>query len=194
LVETPSGHGSGWLLEPGLLITNEHVIRRRSIVTIRQGAEGAGSFSATVVASDKPRDIALLRFNTSTALQAGAAPLEFGVVTQADLAGPLMALGYSSTNERTDGSVGAPTANVGVLSQVVDFSSDGFGLNLEMDTPIDPGDSGGPVFNADGQVIGINRAVLVNTATGQRVVGTFYAVHIDEIIAALPRLRNGLSR
>ena len=40
----------------------------------------------------------------------------------------------------------------------------------------------------------MNRAVLVSTGAGQRVVGTFYAVHVDEIRDALPDLRAGRSR
>ena len=193
-VETPSGHGTAWLLEEGLLLTNEHVITGRSTVTVRQGAPGAPPFSATVVASDAPRDIALLRFNASVPLQEGAVPLTLGEISEGLLASPLMALGYSSSEIRSDGTAGAPTANVGVLSQIVDFSDENMGLNLEMDVPIDPGDSGGPVFNAGGQVVGMNRAVLVSTSSGQRVVGTFYAVHIDEMVAALPALRDGRSR
>ena len=51
-----------------------------------------------------------------------------------------------------------------------------------------------PVLNADGEVIGVNRAVVVSTGGGQRVIGTFLAVAIDEVHAALPDLRAGRSR
>jgi S1-C subfamily serine protease len=81
---------------------------------------------------------------------------------------------------------------VGVLSQIVDFGPNSFGLNLMMDAPIDPGDSGGPVLNADGLIVGMARAVRVQTTGGQRVVGTFYAVHADEIKTALPLLKKYL--
>jgi putative serine protease PepD len=58
-----------------------------------------------------------------------------------------------------------------------------------MDTPVDPGDSGGPVLDASGEVVGMTRAVAEQTVGGQRVVGTFYAVHIDEILDSLPDLK-----
>ena len=63
-----------------------------------------------------------------------------------------------------------------------------------MDAPVDPGDSGGPILNSEGLVVGMTRAGLIRTAGGQRVVGTFYAVHIDEIREALPALKRGESR
>ena len=105
---------------------------------------------------------------------------------------PLLALGYSGgTIPADDGSVGLATANVGVLSDIVVFTIRG--RNIVMDAPIDPGDSGGPVLNADGEVVGMVRAVQIRTVGGQRVVGTFYAIDIFEIREALPALRAGLS-
>jgi hypothetical protein len=50
------------------------------------------------------------------------------------------------------------------------------------------------VLNGNGEVVGMSRAVLEKTDQGQRVVGTFYAVHIDEIREALPGLMRGESR
>ena len=105
-----------------------------------------------------------------------------------------MALGYSGGSIREDGTVGSALVNIGVLSQTVDFGDDSFGLNLIMDTPIDPGDSGGPILNLDGLVVGMSRAGVESTGGGQRVVGTFYAVHVDEIRDSLPRLKTGQSR
>ena len=192
-IETAAGHGSGWLIELGLILTNQHVVAWRASVTVRQSEDP--SFAATVVAVDSLRDIALLKFDaTSAQLHPQAAPLSLGQISTDEIAQPLMALGYSGAGVKNDGTVGAASANVGVLSQIVEFDSGSFGMNLQMDTPVDPGDSGGPVLNHDGLVVGMVRAAVERTEGGQRVVGTFYAVHVDELRAALPALKNGQSR
>ena len=193
MIETRRSIGTGWLIEPGLILTNEHVIKSFSTVTIRQVKHPA--FTATVLASDSRRDIALLSFQPSNALLGpGAAPLPLGTISSDNIAQPLIALGYSNGDVYRDGSVDGATSNVGVLSQVFNFGSQSYGRNLIMDTPIDPGDSGGPVLDGNGKVVGMARAVQETTKQGQRVVGTFYAVHIDEIRAALPALKRGDSR
>ena len=187
------GIGSGWLIEPNLILTNQHVVAGSTNVTVRQGENPP--FAATVLAADSLRDIALLRFDpNSVQLHDEAAPLSLGQISLSDSGQPLMALGYSGGGAREDGTVGAAAANVGVLSQIIDFGSGSLGLNLMMDAPVDPGDSGGPVLNRDGLVVGMNRAVVEQTNSGRRVVGTFLAVHVDEIRAALPALKLGQSR
>jgi len=193
MIETRRSIGTGWLIEPGLILTNEHVIKSFSTVTIRQVKHPA--FTATVLASDSRRDIALLSFQPSNALLGpGAAPLPLGTISSDNIAQPLIALGYSNGDVYRDGSVDGATSNVGVLSQVFNFGSQSYGRNLIMDTPIDPGDSGGPVLDGNGEVVGMARAVQETTNQGQRVVGTFYAVHIDEIRAELPALKRGDSK
>ncbi|MDA0734481.1 MAG: serine protease [Chloroflexi bacterium] len=193
MIETRQNVGTGWLIEPGLILTNEHVINGYSSVTIRQSQFPA--FTASVLASDAQHDIALLTFQPNLASRAaGAEPLPLGHISSDNIAQPLLALGYSGGEVTTDGRVGFATANVGVLSQVTNFGIRSHGRNLVMDVPVDPGDSGGPVLNGKGEVVGMTRAVLESTNQGQRVVGTFYAVHIDEIRAALPALKRGESK
>ena len=193
MIETPRSIGTGWLIEPGLILTNAHNIESFSTVTIRQ--VGHPAFTATVIAYDAQHDIALLSFQSSNAsLAPGTAPLPLGTISSNNIAQPLIALGYSNGDVYRDGSIAAATANVGVLSQVFNFGSQSHGSNLIMDTPIDPGDSGGPILDGNGEVVGMARAVQEMTNHGQRVVGTFYAVHIDEIRAALPALKRGDSR
>jgi S1-C subfamily serine protease len=192
LIETRRSIGTGWLIEPGLILTNEHVIKGYPNVTVRQPRYP--DFIASVMAFDAQHDIALLKFDNS--LASGAKPLPLGQISGDDIAEPLLALGYSSHEVNGDGSVAGATANVGVLSQVIDLGSRRRGriLNLVMDAPVDPGDSGGPVLNGRGEVVGMSRAVQETTDQGQRVVGTFFAVHIDEIRLALPALKRGESR
>ena len=177
-------HGTGWLLEPGVIITAAHVVSGSEQVTVRQAA--APAFVATVSGVDERRDVALLRYDAgATALGASAEPMTLGDADINDIAKDLLALGYSGSGVKGDGQVGSPKANAGILSQITNFGPQSFGRNLEMDAPIDPGDSGGPVLNTAGEVVGMVRAAARHTPGGGQVVGTFYAVHADEIRAAV---------
>jgi S1-C subfamily serine protease len=192
-IETSSGMGTGWLIEPGLILTNQHVVEGSTTVSVRQYQQSL--FTARVLAVDEPRDIALLSFDVSqTFLDPMAKPLPTGIAYTSEIASSMMAMGYSGgLTPLEDGTVGPATANIGVLSGIVHFTF--FDVaNLVIDAAVDPGDSGGPVLNLDGEVVGMTRAAEVSSGSGQRVVGTFYAVDWREIRDALPNLKRGISR
>ena len=185
--------GTGWLLQPGLILTNQHVVGGSTTVSVRQNQQSL--FTARVRAVDEPRDIALLSFDVSrTFLNPMAKPLPTELASLSDIASSMMAMGYSGElTPHEDGTVGPATANIGVLSGIVNFTF--FDVdNLVIDAAVDPGDSGGPVLNLDGEVVGMTRSAQAYTGSGQRVVGTFYAVSWGEIQDALPNLKRGISR
>jgi len=192
-IETSSGMGTGWLIESGLILTNQHVVEGSTIVSVRQNQ--GSLFTARVRAVDEPRDIALLSFDVSqTFLDPMAKPIPTGDVYTSDIASSMMAMGYSGELiPLEDGTVGPATANIGVLSGIVTFIFFDV-VNLVIDAAVDPGDSGGPVLNLDGEVVGMTRAAQAYTGSGQRVGGTFYAVKWGEIRDALPNLKRGISR
>ena len=166
-IETSSGMGTGWLIEPGLILTNHHVVKGSTIVSVRQNQ--GSLFTARVRAIDEPRDIALLSFDVSqTFLDPMAKPIPTGDAYTSKIASSMMA---------------------GIVNFIF-FDVN----NLVIDAAGDPGDSGGPVLNLDGEVVGMTRAAQAYTGSGQRVVGTFYAVAWEEIRDALPNLKRGISR
>lgn len=186
---TDGQHGAGWLLAPGSIVTAAHVVAGRDQVIIRQASNP--TFVAVVAGRDDRRDVALLHYDVAAAqLPPGANPLPLGDATIDDIARNLLALGYSGSGVKREGAVGSPKANAGILSQITNFGPDSYGRNLEMDAAIDPGDSGGPVLNTAGQVVGMVRAAARRAASGGTVVGTFYAVHADEIRAALTEIKS----
>ena len=162
---TDGQHGTGWLLEPGAIVTVAHLVAGREQVIVRQAT--APSLVATVAALDERRDVALLRYDSDEAeLEAGALPLPLGDAGSDHIATTLLALGYSSSGVKREGTVGSPKANAGILSQITNFGADSYGRNLEMDAAIDPGDSGGPVLNRHGEVIGMVRAAARRSESG----------------------------
>lgn len=184
-VDTREGSGSGWLVSPGHILTNHHVVEGGDSVTVRQA--DSPSFPAVVAAVDLDRDIALLRFDEpAEILDPRAKPLPLGTITSDDVAKPLLILGYDGALALTvNGAVGKANAHVGVLSLVLDLRVIGRGVHLVIDATVDPGDSGGPVLNSDGQVIGMTRSVDE---------GTLFAIPVDEIHDSLSALTRGEGR
>ena len=85
--------GTGWLIEPGLILTNQHVVGGSTTVSVRQNQQSL--FTARVRAVDEPRDIALLAFDVSrTFLNPMAKPLPTGLASLFDIASSMMAMGY----------------------------------------------------------------------------------------------------
>ncbi len=184
-IETADGYGTGWLLEPGFIVTAFHVIRSGGVPIIR--TSGGPPFTGNVVAFDRERDIALISYDTVAAdLPSYVTPLPLGSIGLVDIASPLLALGYSDSGVKADGSVGSAAPNIGYLSQIAEVQP-GYD-NLSMDIAVSPGDSSGPVVDGNGSVVGM---VL---ATAESGIGNAYAIHVDAIRAALPTLKAGKSQ
>ncbi len=178
-IETPDQLGTGWVMGEGLIATNEHVVRGQEAVTVRHAF--LPPFRAEVVFTDAVIDVAFLSYNAeATALES----LPVRAVTSDNLGETLFVLGYSSFGVQDNGTVGGAAVKRGVLSAIVAFGDQG-GRQLRIDAVVDPGDSGGPVLDTLGRVVGMSKGVVEIDETGRRIVGIFYAVHTEEIEALL---------
>lgn len=187
-IETEGNRGSAWLIDEGVLVTNQHVVGDNEVVLVRQAIDAP--FTAVVATVDIDRDLALLFFDPAATT---SLPMITGPLTADDIADPLMALGYSEGSPKPDGSIGAARVKIGVLSQMIDLGP--AGINLTMDAAIDPGESGGPVLNKYGEVVGMNRGIRVTTPDGNSpVFGTFFALHVDDIKFWYETIRTILSQ
>jgi serine protease Do len=162
--------GSGILLAPdGVVLTSRHVIAGADDVRVE--LSDGRIFPGSVIARDAWLDVALIRLR-------GAQGLPVATLGSSDLArvgDPVLAIGNPF-------GIG-PSVTRGILSakgrSIDDGPSEVF---LQTDAAVNPGDSGGPLLDAAGRVIGVNTAVLEH---GQ---GVSFAVPIDDVRAVLAEL------
>ena len=166
--EHPSvqGHGSGFVLqENGTILTNSHVVEdaEELVVRLPDGQE----FTATVLGRDRHTDIALLRISA-----AGLPVAELGNSDQVRVGEWVLAIGSPFR-----ASLGS-TVTTGIISgkgrddvNVTDYED-----FLQTDAAVNPGNSGGPLVNLRGQVIGINTAIATQNGSSQ---GVSFAIPIN---------------
>jgi S1-C subfamily serine protease len=152
--------GTGMVLTPsGEVLTNNHVIEDASSITVKIDGRGR-SYTAKVLGTDATDDVALLQIQGVSGL-ATVSPGDSSKVTVGD---PVLAIGNALDLQ------GPPTVTQGTVSALgrTITASGGSGgsetLNglIQTDAPISPGNSGGPLVDASGHVIGITTAAATN--------------------------------
>ena len=185
---TRFGSGSGFLIDvQGHIVTNNHVIEDAD--RVRVNFQNGESVEAEVLGTNPGNDLALLKVDSAAVV--GIEPVALGDSSQA-LPGQ-MAIAIGSPFG-LDGSV-----TVGVISGVgrtldSDLSRPIAGV-LQTDALIGPGNSGGPLLNSSGDILGINTAIQVSRGSLdiRRVNGSSigFAVPINTLANLLPRLKEG---
>ncbi|MEM6941855.1 MAG: Do family serine endopeptidase [Pseudomonadota bacterium] len=167
------GLGSGFIISPaGQIVTNHHVVAGAETVTVKL-ADGR-RFQAEVVGSDPMTDIALLKIDAEVDLPT----VEFGASEVLRVGDEVIAVGNPFGLGGT-----VTTGIVSALSR--DIRSGPFDDFIQTDAAINRGNSGGPLFNNAGDVIGVNTAII---SPGGGSVGIGFAVPSDlvqEVVADL---------
>jgi len=183
LEETAAGTGFVIDAATGLLLTNNHVIDGATSVAVTPVASGR-SYQATILGYDESDDVAVLQIQGAAGLKAVA----IGDSSHVTVGTPVLAIG----NEAGQG--GPPTVAPGVISSLdrtIEASDQSSGMTetlygmLQTSANIRPGDSGGPLANAAGQVIGID------TAAGGSTVYSGYAIPIDQALSIAAQIAAG---
>ena len=145
---TRSSLGSGFVLDAsGIIITNNHVIADADEITVN--FSDGSKLDAELVGTDPKTDIAVLRVKPTTPLTA----VSFGDSDKARIGDWVMAIGNPF-------GLGG-TVTLGIVSAVGrDISSGPYDNFIQTDASINRGNSGGPLFNMDGEVVGINTAII----------------------------------
>jgi serine protease Do len=140
------GMGSGFIISSdGLILTNAHVVREAKEVTVK--LSDRREFSAKVLGSDATTDIAVLRINAT-----GLPVVRLGDARQLEVGDPVLAIGapYGLEQTATQGIVSAKGRSL-PGDAVVPF--------IQTDAAVNPGNSGGPLFDGSGAVVGINAQI-----------------------------------
>lgn len=182
-IRTPAGTGSGFFIsDEGLILTNAHVVGQYFKVTIRVkggGCDGACDYNpiGSVVAVDELLDLAVI----SVPRTAQRPALVFGDSQEMDIAEEIIALGYPVASILGF----ALTVTKGIVSSFIVVEGNDFILT---DTALNPGNSGGPLLNRRGEVIGIAIAVVKNPESQLRFDGMAIAIPSNSIKERLPSL------
>ena len=143
-----SALGSGFIIDAkGIVITNNHVIQGAEDIVVR--VNGDKEFKAKVLGADPGMDISVLQIETDEKF----IPVKFGDSDKARIGDWVIAIGnpFGFGGTVTSGIISARNRSIG-LSRYEDF--------IQTDASINQGNSGGPLFNMNGDVIGINTAIL----------------------------------
>ena len=156
------GIGSGFIVSPdGYVLTNAHVVSDASEVTVK--LTDRREFVAKVIGVDKRSDVALIKIAAT-----GLPTVHFGDSSRLKPGQWVVAIGSPFGFENS--------VTAGVVSATARPLDENYVPFIQTDAAVNPGNSGGPLFNVDGQVIGINAQIYSRTGG---YMGMSFAIPID---------------
>lgn len=157
------GLGTGFIISSdGYICTNHHVVQNVDTVTVTVASK---SYEAQIIGSDAVTDIALLKIKGGGSFK----PVHFGNSDDVKVGDIVVAIGNPFGLDKTYTS--------GVVSATGRNQLDPNGnVHIQTDTAINQGNSGGPLINIDGEVIGVNRAIYSSTGGN---IGIGFAIPVN---------------
>jgi serine protease Do len=142
-----SSLGSGFIIsKDGYIVTNNHVIKDADQIKVI--LHDKAEYDATIIGTDPMTDLALIKIKAENLM-----PLTFGSSLKADVGSWVVAIGSPFGLEQT--------VTAGIISAKGRILGSGpYDDFIQTDASINPGNSGGPLLNLDGEVIGINTAIV----------------------------------
>lgn len=164
-ITTTEGTGTGFIISgDGMAVTNEHVLGLGDFVGV--DVETRGSYLADVLEKDPILDLAYLDINYKGTFQ----PVVLGDSDSTRVGEQVVAIGYPYFG----GSNSAPSVSTGIIS----VKRNGL---LQTDASLNPGNSGGPLLNAQGQVIGVVVSRVETDRENRVIQGIGFAIPINKV-------------
>ena len=151
--------GSGFIIDKsGIVVTNNHVIQNAEDIIV--SVNGSTEYKAKIIGKDPYMDLAVLKIESNK----NFTPVNFGDSDKARIGDWVIAIGnpFGFGGSVTSGIISSRNRDIG-LTRYDDF--------IQTDASINQGNSGGPLFNLAGEVIGINTAIIAPGATGSIGIG-----------------------
>jgi S1-C subfamily serine protease len=173
--------GSGFVYDKqGHIVTNGHVVGDAKIVDVT--FPDGDRYTANVTAKDIDSDIAVLKISKPQQLLSSLKPLVLGNSSKMDVGDAVIAIGnpFGLSDTMTTGIVSG-------IGRSLPISLGGFMIPnvIQTDAPVNPGNSGGPLLNMQGEMIGMNTAILSGTNTFS---GIGFAIPSNTITKIVPTL------
>jgi len=168
-----SALGSGFIIDAkGIVVTNNHVIQGAEDILVR--VDGDKEYKAKVIGADPLSDIAVLEIDSNDKFK----PVKFGDSDKARIGDWVIAIGnpFGLGGTVTSGIISARNRSIG-LTRYEDY--------IQTDASINQGNSGGPLFDMKGNVIGINTAILGQSGSigiGFSIPSNSAKIVIDQLI------------
>jgi len=187
--QSEAGAGTGMVINSdGLVLTNNHVIEDSTKLTATVVATGK-TYTATVVGYDVTGDVALIKLQGAS----GLTTIPVGNSSTVKTGAPVVALG----NAEGQGTILPAAGTITGLNQTITASDQGGTITsetlhgmLETNAGIVSGDSGGPLSNASGQVIGMDTAGQ-SVSMGQQASPTGFAIPINTALSVASQIASG---
>jgi serine protease Do len=158
LEDIDPGFGSGFIVDPtGIVVTNNHVVRDTTIVEV--SLQDGRKFTSKDIRRDPKADLAIIKLETKEPLPF----LEFGDSSAMEVGDRVLAVGapFGLIGSVTSGIVSGKSRNNLNLNLYEDF--------IQTDAAVNPGNSGGPLINMEGRVIGLTAAIKTRSGGFQGV-------------------------
>ncbi len=191
-IETELGYqggaaaGTGMVLTAdGQILTNNHVVAGATSIVVTVVSTGQ-QYTARVIGTDATDDVALLQLDGASGLDTVTIDDDGGAAVGDTVTGVGNAGGTGGTPSAADGSVTALDQDITVQDETTGGGKQLTGL-IQTDADIQAGDSGGPLYDAEGEVVGIDTAA---SSGGTDIDG--FAIPIDDALSIVGQIRSGV--